>query len=354
MKSPKHPHSWPTLDVIRAIAFRTLCFWLMTLCAVYNESRAAPHLPDLLIDHIPYSALIDRYNYWLLLCAYLPINLVLLYKHPALFCRYNITSGYLSIIRGLCIIATGLGPVHGLDLNAGLTWLQMKSAFLDIVGLIHVFSSNNAAQIYLTKDLFFSGHTSITFLILLYVWPIKKLRLAALLGHLLVVLSVLFAHLHYTIDIVGAYSIAFSLFVLREVPLKSILNQYLSKRHLHHIALVSDDPEKLSDFYINVLGLKLQCIHYDDNQNIRSIWLYLNEPSQIPILMIERKDQTKLNSGFHLLSLSMNKNEKIITSQYLKEKNVNITHQSDYSLYFQDPEGNPIALSHYPHAAPSR
>jgi membrane-associated phospholipid phosphatase len=74
----------------------------------------------------------------------------------------------------------------------------------------------NAAHVYLTKDLFFSGHTGVTFLLLLYVWPYRRLRWLMLTGHVLVVLSVLLSHLHYTIDIVGAYAIAFSLYTLRE------------------------------------------------------------------------------------------------------------------------------------------
>ncbi len=37
-----------------------------------------------------------------------------------------------------------------------------------------------------------------------------------LVAHALVVTSVFLAHLHYTIDVIGAYAIAFSLFVLRE------------------------------------------------------------------------------------------------------------------------------------------
>jgi membrane-associated phospholipid phosphatase len=69
---------------------------------------------------------------------------------------------------------------------------------------------------YLTKDLFFSGHTATTFLLLLYVWPWRRLRAAALAGHVLVVASVFLAHLHYTIDVAGAYAIAFAIFALRE------------------------------------------------------------------------------------------------------------------------------------------
>jgi membrane-associated phospholipid phosphatase len=77
--------------------------------------------------------------------------------------------------------------------------------------------------VYLTKDLFFSGHTATTLLLLLYAWRDPPLRWAMLVGHVAVVASVFFSHLHYTIDVVGAYAITFSLFVLREADVRALL-----------------------------------------------------------------------------------------------------------------------------------
>ncbi len=69
---------------------------------------------------------------------------------------------------------------------------------------------------YLTKDLFFSGHTATTFLLVLYLWRFPRLRAPALAGHVLVVASVFLSHLHYAIDVAGAYAVAFAIFALRE------------------------------------------------------------------------------------------------------------------------------------------
>ena len=38
----------------------------MIALSLLAESRPAPHLPDLLVDRIPYLAAVDRYNYCLL------------------------------------------------------------------------------------------------------------------------------------------------------------------------------------------------------------------------------------------------------------------------------------------------
>ena len=45
-----------------------------------------------------------------------------------------------------------------------------------------------------------------------------------LAGHVLVVATVFLAHLHYTIDVLGAYAMTFSLFCLFEVDLRPALS----------------------------------------------------------------------------------------------------------------------------------
>lgn len=208
----------PTL--LTALAVRYLGWAIMMALALYAEGRAAPHLPDLLIDHLPYSALIDRYNHYILAIAYLPLSLALFAVAPARFCRYNVSAGLLSIARGLCIAVTGLGPVRGDDVHANLFAgadgrARYLAALWDLcspVGLLF----RDAAHLYMSKDLFFSGHTAATFLLLLYVWPYRTLRVLMLIGHIVVVASVFLSHLHYTIDVIGAYAVAYALFKLRE------------------------------------------------------------------------------------------------------------------------------------------
>ncbi len=205
-------------SIVLALGFRYLCWVAMMALALYAEGRAAPHLPDLIIDRLPYQELADRYNHYLLLLAYLPISVGFLCAAPQRFARYNITAGLLSLLRGVCIALTGLGPVRGPDVHANIYAEHAERfwhALFELsspVGLM----MRNASHIYMTKDLFFSGHTASTFLLLLYTWPHRRLRIFMLIGHLCVVLSVLLAHLHYTIDVIGAYAFAFSIFVLRE------------------------------------------------------------------------------------------------------------------------------------------
>ena len=201
-----------------AIVFRYGCFVAMLGLSLLAESRPAPHLPDLLIDRIPYSPTVDRYNYWLLALGYVPLAAALLVKDPARFCRYCVSAGLLSLLRGVCIVVTGLGPVRGSDLHAGMFDRDptlFGRALLEMASPLGMLL-RDAPHLYLTKDLFFSGHTAATGLLLLYVWPHRALRWPMLLAHVAIVLSVFLAHLHYTIDVLGAYAMALSLFAVRE------------------------------------------------------------------------------------------------------------------------------------------
>lgn len=198
-------------------AFRYACFAAMTAMALWAEARPAPHLPDLVLAHVPYMEEVRDWNYVVWLLSYVPVALTLLWLAPRRFCRYMVTSGILSLVRGACIMVTGLGPVTGADVNPTRLAAPgtVTRAFWEILDPTGVFF-RDSANIYLTKDLFFSGHTGTTLLLLLYVWPYPRLRRWMLAGHLVVVASVFLSHLHYTIDVVGAYAIGFSLFVLRE------------------------------------------------------------------------------------------------------------------------------------------
>jgi hypothetical protein len=208
-----------------SLLFRLGCYGAMVWMALIAEARAAPTLPDTLLSLVPYVESVARFNYLLWIAAYVPIAVGLLFTNGERFIRYMISAGLLALIRGACIVATGLGPVQGPDLHAGMTAQARWAAFTSLVTPFGFFDPDGGARVALTKDLFFSGHTSTTFLLLLYVWPYARLRWAMLLAHALVVASVFLAHLHYTIDVIGAYAITFSLFMLREGRVKTTLSR---------------------------------------------------------------------------------------------------------------------------------
>jgi hypothetical protein len=182
---------------------------------VWNELRPAPTVPDLVLAHVPYVPAIARTNYLLWLAAYLPLSLALLWRAPRTFARYTVTAGVVSLARGATLVLTGLGAPDPATAGPGISGLDPLDAFLALLSPWKVFAEDAMAA-YLTKDLFFSGHTATTFLLVLYVWRFPRLRVPAVVAHVAVVLSVFLSHLHYAIDVAGAYAVAFSIYALRE------------------------------------------------------------------------------------------------------------------------------------------
>ena len=191
------------------------CYAAMTAAALWNELRPAPTLPDAVLARVPYVPAIANANYLLWLGVYLPLSLGLLWLSARRFARYTVTAGIVSLARGVTLLATGLGAPDPAHAGPGIAGHDPLQAFAELLSPWQVFA-RDAMAAYLTKDLFFSGHTATTFLLVLYLWRLPRLRVPAVLAHVVVVASVFLAHLHYAIDVVGAYAIAFSLYVLRE------------------------------------------------------------------------------------------------------------------------------------------
>ena len=61
-------------------------------------------------------------------------------------------------------------------------------------------------------DLFFSGHTGLPFLMALIFWQNKTLRYLFLVSSLLFGVVVLMGHLHYSIDVLAAFFITYTIF----------------------------------------------------------------------------------------------------------------------------------------------
>lgn len=64
------------------------------------------------------------------------------------------------------------------------------------------------------NDFFFSGHTGLPFILALIFWPEKRLRYIFFCLSFIFGASVLFGHIHYSIDVFAAPFITYSIFIL--------------------------------------------------------------------------------------------------------------------------------------------
>jgi hypothetical protein len=203
--------SWPLWRLLVAlVVFRYLCHALALLLILSHELRPGAPLPDLLLEHVPYLAGVARWNYVLWLLCYIPPALWIGWKDRDLFVQLVVTDGALSLLRALMIPLTGIGPVLGADVNA-LHPFQVWPAFLAILNPLTAIGGNSAG-VYLTKDLFFSGHIATTFLLYLFSRRLGKVARVFLGLNLATLAVVLLAHLHYSIDIIAAYSVTYGVY----------------------------------------------------------------------------------------------------------------------------------------------
>ena len=80
---------------------------------------------------------------------------------------------------------------------------SMMAANTDILSIFSKFS--------FTSDLFFSGHTGLPFLMALIFWREKYLRILFIASSVFFGIVVLLAHLHYSIDVLSAFFITYTI-----------------------------------------------------------------------------------------------------------------------------------------------
>ncbi len=123
---------------------------------------------------------------------------------------------------------------------------------------------------------------------------------------------------------------------------------------VHHLALGVHDLDAMVEFYRRVVGLRLIQWHHDDDGMPRSAWLALGEVGSF--LALERcadKPQPEgewraVVPGYFFLALRIGNGERARWEGRLREYGVPIHHRTAFTLYFRDPEGNRVGLSHHP------
>ena len=118
---------------------------------------------------------------------------------------------------------------------------------------------------------------------------------------------------------------------------------------LHHVALGARDVERVAAFYRDVLGLPEVLRHLDDAGALRSIWLDLGGA----ILMVERTAQPAhrvegVGAGPFLIAVAVEPATRGQLERALEQAGAPIEARSEHSSYARDPEGNRVAISHYP------
>lgn len=150
----------------------------------YVERRSGVLIPDPVLEAFP-AIDVTWYTFGLIYTA-LVLALLQLSKNPRQLVVAMQTYIVLAIYR--------MGAMSLLALDPPATMIALRDPFVEyFVG----------ADAVLTKDLFFSGHTSTMFLLALLASD-RRTRVLLLIATVLVAACVLMQHVHYTVDVLAA------------------------------------------------------------------------------------------------------------------------------------------------------
>lgn len=159
----------------------------------YTARHYTNGISDLILDHLPIinvefiflEGILFFIGFVIILALYKPQRLPFMLKTSALFIA----------IRAFFISLTHLGP-------------PLHQALFQPQGILEKWIYGSG------EDLFFSGHTGFPFLMALIFWENKILRYFFLIATVFFAATVLFGHLHYSIDVFSAYFICFGIYRL--------------------------------------------------------------------------------------------------------------------------------------------
>ena len=125
----------------------------------------------------------------------------------------------------------------------------------------------------------------------------------------------------------------------------------LSPSAVHHIAIKVRDLARAERFFVQTLDLAvLRRWPAQDGSGERSLWLDLGAGAFLALERsgTEREPPAADDPGLHLLALRIERGERQAWIDRLARVGVPLYHQTAFTIYCQDPEGNRIGLSHWP------
>lgn len=195
----RYKTSWAHQDfrysVFYSIILFTLSLVVFSLAEIYATSRASNFVEDIILSNTPVFDVEVFFVYGALALITFIAGLCLTNPKQAPFILYALT--LFIFIRSIFVSLTHLGPFPG------------RAAFDATQGIGAFF-----AQFMFGGDLFFSGHTGIPFLMALLFWEQKILRYIFLTWSIAFGITVLLGHLHYSIDVLAAFFITYTIYQL--------------------------------------------------------------------------------------------------------------------------------------------
>lgn len=122
-------------------------------------------------------------------------------------------------------------------------------------------------------------------------------------------------------------------------------------KHIHHIAIITDDYEKSKSFYTEILGFEILNEVYREERNSYKLDLAINGLYQVELFSFpDYKERASFPEAKGLRHLAFAVNDVDVAYNELKEKNVDVqeVRVDEYTgkrfCFFYDPNGQPLEL----------
>ena len=167
------------------------------LSARYATVVASNPVEDIILSNTPVYNVEWLFVYGAFAAVIFTIIMVLWYKLPA--APFVLRTGALFLfIRSIFVSLTHVSPYP--------YRLLVTHDFLSSVRVTQTFFTGD--------DLFFSGHVGLTYLMALLMWEDPILRNVYIGISIMFAIVVLLGHLHYSIDVLAAYFITYTIFIM--------------------------------------------------------------------------------------------------------------------------------------------
>ncbi|MFA6318797.1 MAG: phosphatase PAP2-related protein [Elusimicrobiota bacterium] len=189
---------WWVVTLSGVLVFFVLCYAFYTQLGWVADQRRLPTGSDWLLKHLPLVNTLPVLSWgWFGLHLVLGAAAVAYYPRRIPFLMFLL--GVYVFIRTLFVFLSPIGPPVGM-----LDMRKLDFVFSRIMG---TWTFNN--------EFVFSGHTGIPFLFFLF-FETRGLKTLCLVGSLTMAVCVLLSRNHYTVDVLGAYLVSYSIFKLSE------------------------------------------------------------------------------------------------------------------------------------------
>ena len=184
-------------SLIFAFLFLIISLIINFIAGTYATKEASSPVTDIILSNIPVFNVDGIFVYgsfvfWII-TAFVFIN------NPKKILFSLKTVALFVIIRSIFVSLTHLGPFP-------------SQIIIDNVAFFNKFIFGG--------DLFFSGHTGLPFLLALIFWQEKRLQYFFIASSIIFGTVVLMGHLHYSIDVLGAFFITYTIFHMAETIFK--------------------------------------------------------------------------------------------------------------------------------------